>query len=73
MIAGKSFIVIAFPELPPPYPNIFGFRYIPWIRGLGEWSPRARGWDAGGPGNSRPMATAQAPARVDHEAKRRGT
>ena len=29
MIAGKSFIVIAFSELPPTYPDICGFGYIP--------------------------------------------
>jgi hypothetical protein len=28
MIAGKSFIVIAFPGLPPPYPDVCGPRYI---------------------------------------------
>ena len=29
MIAGKSFIVVAFPGLPPPYPDVYGPRHIP--------------------------------------------
>jgi hypothetical protein len=28
MIAGKSFIDVAFPGLPPPYPDVCGPRYI---------------------------------------------
>lgn len=63
MIAGNSFIVIAFPGLPSPYPDVCGPRYIPEyfpVLALGGSVSEISG-QVDGPGRL---------AEVDHEPKR---
>jgi hypothetical protein len=64
MIAGKSFIVIAFPGLPLPYPDVCGPKYIPEcfpVLALGGSVSEISG-QTNGPGRL---------AEVDHEPKRK--